>query len=389
MPSRRDGSKGCQSTELAFGLQSAFVVPAQPAKVTLQELRGVLRDATLEDVTERPIVVNVSELGVPGWGWLGGRFEEDPFRWIGFTGHPSSPIEERASRLKLARYRACWEAVRTAKRERAKLIVSHTPAMSAVTNLCCKAMGVKIPHLAFAFTFSTMPTGLRRRFFSTALRGIDRFVCFSSIERKRYSEYFDIPEDQIDSLRWAVAEAGFDSSVPPIEQPPYLCAIGGVGRDYATLIEAMRLLPDHRLVVVARPTNVEGLDLPSNVDVRTNIPLADVWNITAHAKLMVLPINDTQVPCGHGTLIMAMQLQTPSIVTESVGMADYVSDETTGLVCPPRDPEAMARIIRRLWDDEALAVRLALNGRDFATAECSEQRTVTYFTDYARSLGLL
>ena len=70
-------------------------------------------------------------------------------------------------------------------------------------------------------------------------------------------------------------------------------------------------------------------------------------------------------------------------------MGDYVKDETTGLICPPGDPEAMARTIRRLWDDETLATRLARNGQTFATEECSEQRTVTYFTDYARSLGLL
>jgi hypothetical protein len=47
----------------------------------------------------------------------------------------------------------------------------------------------------------------------------------------------------------------------------------------------------------------------------------------------------------------------------------------------------MTRTIQRMWDDEALAARLAGNGRTFAAEECSEQRTVTYFIDYARSLG--
>lgn len=340
-------------------------------------------------MTKRPAIVNVSELEPPAWNWIGGRFAEDRFRWISFTGRPSSLVEARIKRLKIGRYRACGEAARAAKREGAELIVSHTPWTSAWMSVYCQAIGVKVPHLAFAFTFSKLPTGVRRLFFKRAFRRIDRFVCFSSIERKRYSEYFDIPEDKIDSLPWSVGEPGFDPSVPSIEQPPYLCAIGGEGRDYATLVEAMRRLPDHRLVIVARPANVEVLDLPSNVSVRTNIPLADVWNITAHAKLMVLPLHDTQVPCGHGTLIMAMQLETPSIVTESAGMVDYIGDESTGLICPPGDPEAMARTIRRLWDDETLATRLARNGQTFATEECSEQRTVTYFTDYARSLGLL
>ena len=338
---------------------------------------------------ERRVAVNVSELSNPGWIWLGGRFSEDPFRWIGITGEPSSALEKKVQRPKLSAYRAAWQTAWAAKRHDAALIVSHGPRISAWTSLFCRALGVRATHLAFSFTFEELPTGTRRTLFTNAYRDIDRFVCFSSVECRRYSEYFDIPVDRIDSLHWAVAEAGYDSSAKPIEEPPYLCAVGGIGRDYRTLIDAMRLLPDRRLAIVARPANVEGIDLPSNVEVRTNIPLEDVWNITANAKLMVLPILDSLVPCGHGTLIMAMQLRVPSIVTQSTGMTDYVEDEVTGLVCPPADPEAMATCIERLWNDQALAERLIANGRKFAIEECSEERTVTYFTDYLKHLRLL
>ena len=333
--------------------------------------------------------MNVSESADPSWDWIGGRFPEDGFRWLSYTARPNPGLEERVQRPKISRYRACWDAARAAKREQAKLIVSHTPLVSAWTSIFCRALGVTAPHLAFSFTFSKLPTGARRAFIVNALRDIDRFVCFSSVERTRYVDYFDIPDDRIDSLRWSVSEPGFDPSTAPIEQAPYLCAIGGEGRDYATLVDAMRHLPDHRLAIVARPANVKGLEPTPNVSVRTNIPLADVWNLIAHAKLMVLPLRNTEVPCGHTTLITAMQLETPSIVTESVAMEDYVTDEVTGLVCPPRDPVAMARTIQRLWDDDALSARLARNGRAFVTEECSERRTVNYFIDYARSLGLL
>lgn len=363
--------------------------PPLPARLLSGDLRSVYSSASISSVTKRPVIVNVSESADPAWSWIGGRFPEDPFRWISFTGRPSSTFEKRIERPKLSRYRACWEAARAAKQENAVLIVSHTPLVSVWTNLFCRALGVKAPHLAFSFTFSKLPTHMRRRFIAKALDDIDRFVCFSSVERARYVEYFGISERRIDSLRWSAGEPEFDSSAAPIEPTPYLCAVGGEGRDYATLVEAMRRLPDHRLAIVTRPANVVGLDLPSNVSLRTNIPLADVWNVIAHAKLMVLPLRDTEVPCGHTTLISAMQLETPSIVTESLAMTDYVSDGVTGLICPPNDPDVMARTIERLWDDEALARRLGRNARAFATEECSEPRTVTYFTDYARSLGLL
>lgn len=345
--------------------------------------------ASLFRVTKAPVIVNVSESADPDWDWIGGRFDEDPFHWISFTGRPSSPLERRIRRPKISRYRACLEGARAAKREQAALVVSHTPLVSTWTSMLGRSMGVNAPHLAFSFTFSKLPTGPRKRFIRNAIRDVDRFVCFSSVEKDRYSDYFDIPADKIDNLRWSVAEPAFDRSALPIEQPPYICAVGGEGRDYATLVDAMRRLPNRRLAIVARPANVNGLDIPSNVSVRTNIPLEEVWNLIAHAELMVLPLHDTQVPCGHTTLITAMQLETPSIVTESVAMTDYITDETTGLVCPPLDPETLAHTIERLWQDEALAKRLTQSARTFATEECSEQRTVTYFRDYARKLGLL
>jgi glycosyltransferase involved in cell wall biosynthesis len=278
----------------------------------------------------KPVIVNVSENAEPGWGWLAGRFDDDPFQWMSFTGRPRSDLEERIQRPRISRYRACLEAARAAKKHGAQLIVTHTPWTAVWTSFACKAMGVKAPHLAFAFTFTGLPTGLRQRFFSRALEDVDRFVCFSSIERTRYAKHFNIPEHKIESLHWAVAEPEFDASLAPIEERPYLCAVGGEGRDYRTLVEAMRLLPDYRLAIVARPANVEGLDLPPNVSVRTNIPLTDAWNIIAHSKLMVLPITQADVPCGHVTLITAMNMGIPSIVTESAAMVDYVSNEANG-----------------------------------------------------------
>jgi glycosyltransferase involved in cell wall biosynthesis len=151
----------------------------------------------------------------------------------------------------------------------------------------------------------------------------------------------------------------------------------------------MRRLPKLKLVVVARPENLVGLDVPDNVVVHKNIPLSQVWNIIAHAKLMVLPARDAEVPCGHGTLLIAMKLDTPSILTESMAMTDYITPEETGLVCPPANPAAMAETIERLWDDGKLASSIVRTARKFAAEECSEQRTINYFRDYLRGHGLL
>ena len=335
-------------------------------------------------MSPRGIIVNVAELSDPAW--ISRHFED--YQWLGYFGAPSGWLEQKVTRPTLGRYRVCAQGVLAAKRYRADVIVTQEPYTAIYTGAFLQVAQLDIPHMAFAFTYTKLPTGARLRFARAALRKVDRFVCFSDIERQRYADYFHVPIEKIDCLRWSVGEPSFDPSTPPTEEPPYLCAIGGEGRDYGTFVEAMRLLPELRAVIVARPDNLVGLDIPPNVTVHTNIPLEDVWNITSHAKLMVLPITSTDVPCGHGTLIMAMQLRTPSIVTESAAMVDYADDGTTTLSCPPRDPGAMANVIQRLWHDDGLADRLAVNARRFAIDECGEERTVRYFRDYLRSHGL-
>ena len=333
-------------------------------------------------------IINVSEAGEAGWDWVGDLIEDDRFDWNSFSGRPKTGMERTLTRPNLGRYRACWQAVKTAKYSDAHVLVTHGPLMAAWCAAMGRSIGLRVPQLAFVFTFSTLPTGSRLALMRRSLKYVDRFVCFSTIERHRYSRLFGIPVEKIDMIRWSVGEPRFDPDQAPIEEGDYLCAIGGEGRDYATLVDAMRGLPDLKLSIVARPENVANLELPPNVTVRTNISLEEVWNITKHAKLMVLPLLDTQVPCGHGTLIMAMQLGTPSIVTESEAMGDYVHPGKTALVCPPSRPQAMASNIRRLWDDKDLADSIVKSAGDFARTECSEAATVSYFLEYAEGLGL-
>jgi hypothetical protein len=46
-----------------------------------------------------------------------------------------------------------------------------------------------------------------------------------------------------------------------------------------------RLMPTNEFIVVARPHNMIGLDVPTNVKVRTELPLGETMNILAHSRL--------------------------------------------------------------------------------------------------------
>lgn len=76
------------------------------------------------------------------------------------------------------------------------------------------------------------------------------------------------------------------------------------------------------------------------------------------------------------SLIDAMLLEVPVIATDTGGVPDLVKHEETGLLVPPKDPDALAAGILRLIDDEALAKSLATQAKRFAMAGFTNEQMV-------------
>ncbi len=133
---------------------------------------------------------------------------------------------------------------------------------------------------------------------------------------EQHSDYFQIPATRIEMI-----PGGFGSSRPVAsslsdpsaqsgkcgaEPLDAICAVGSQGRDYGTLLEAMRQLPHIRLILVAGAENLRGLDPPPNVEVLQDIPLADAEAVIHRSRFLVVPLWDSQTACGHVTIIYSM-----------------------------------------------------------------------------------
>ncbi len=117
-------------------------------------------------------------------------------------------------------------------------MISHLPLMSAAVSAGHgDALRRRTPHLAFAFNFTTLPEGTRLRYMRQALARVDQFTIFSQHERGLYSNLFGIEPERFVPVMWT-------QDAPPVQtepgltgDQPYLCAIGGEGRDFALLME--------------------------------------------------------------------------------------------------------------------------------------------------------
>ncbi|OED50712.1 hypothetical protein AB838_01110 [Rhodobacteraceae bacterium (ex Bugula neritina AB1)] len=325
------------------------------------------------------VFVNNTDLLSSEWRFLEPVWSDPRATWEFFHGTPKNWLERSVSRPHLGRYRAALQAVRSARARPAdSILVSHLPAMTAATNLARRHLCPDVRHIAFAFNFTDLPTGYRLSYFRRALQGIEQFVVFSEAERALYSQTFNIPKDRLRMLHWAM-----DAPVPGSENPapfdgPYLCAVGGEGRDYTVLAEALRYLPEIKLALVARPHSIAGIDFPENVYVFVNLPAPQTWRLAQESGGMIIPLKTGQTNCGHVTIVGAQLLNIPLIVTRSAGVIDYVDDQTA-FMTEPGNVADMIKAIRTLsYGQEPVKLRQC-NALKTARARSSQTHWVRYF----------
>jgi glycosyltransferase involved in cell wall biosynthesis len=312
----------------------------------------------------------------PSWTWFAPIFPR--IRWEFFRSNPRNWLEQRVRRPSLAAWRTCWESVRAADQGEAALVITHDARITARCAMAARIQRVRTPHVAWGFNFTTLPRGAQRRMMASAFKDVDRFIAYSTMEQRVYSEYFDIDPRRIDVVLWGVGVPQVDSPVAPLEQGEYVCAVGGNARDYRTLFAAMERNPDITLHAVLRRDNVVGLKVPPNVRLHVDVPLGKANNILAFSRFMVLPLVGAEVPCGHVTLVAAMYLKKAIVTTQSLGVADYVEDGVNSVLVPPGDVDALALRIRELWTDPQRAENLGAAGLAFARANCCEQQIIDH-----------
>lgn len=335
----------------------------------------------------KPRIVCCPEIQDERWRWHAPALGEDRLDWQFFYPISHNLIERRVRHPDVTLMRACWNGIGSIRQRGADLLFTHGPRATFWCSLFAESTRVKVPHIAYSFNYRTLPSSLKRLAMIHSFQRVDEFVVYSQMEKALYSSYFGIPSDRIQVKLWGVGKPDSGPS-SPLESGDYICAIGENRRDYRTLMAAMELNPEIPLVLVARPYNLHGLRIPKNVKTYVNVTLPTAMNILKHSRFMVLPLDGAEVPCGHVTLVAAMHLGKAFVITNSVGVRDYVHSEQS-ISCEAGSSEALASAIRLLWQDPRRCDLLGRNGRIFAEKLCSEASMVDYLRETLRQRRLL
>ena len=263
----------------------------------------------------------------------------------------------------LGALRQAWRLLRL--RPRFDAVVTMGPRPSLAYGLLCALL--RLPSrqiLSEVFLDDPRPSSpawrLKTALFRLVARRAFGLLTNSSAEIALLARRFDLPENR---LRFVPLSA---TLLPPARVPDHdgsVLSIGRTLRDLDTLMSAAREL-QAPVVVVAGARDRLPTPPPPNVRILREIPLAQTHDLLRRAAVVVIPLRPAERSTGQVVLLEALALGKPVVATRAVGTADYIRDGETGFLVPPGDAPALARAVRRLLDDPALADRLGSRAVD-------------------------
>lgn len=229
------------------------------------------------------------------------------------------------------------------------------------------------------------------------------FVC-NCREIEREASACGVPRDRIhyipnavDITRYREPEPGERQRIREAERWPanaFLCLYVGrlsAEKGVLDLLEAWRQIDRDDAVLVLVGPDMTGNPLDAGPAARAFVSTHQlerrvIFHGESRDVARLFRAADAYAQPSHyeafsNAVIEAMATGLPLVASAVGGMLDCVVDEHNGLLCPPREPAALARQLRRLMDSPDLARRLGAQARATVVADFEKEATLRKFRD--------
>jgi glycosyltransferase involved in cell wall biosynthesis len=220
---------------------------------------------------------------------------------------------------------------------------------------------------------------------------IQRIAVHSTLQRDIAINELGIPAEQVHVVPYQV-DPDYWRPQPGVDEERLVVSAGLEHRDYPTLFRAVDGM-DARVVIGAashwsrQRNTAEGPGLPSNVEVGSFGYLA-LRDLYARAAVVVVPLFDVDFQAGVTTILEAMAMGKPVVVTHTQGQFDVVEDRraaTRGSLPRIRPVSLLRAMAREAGED------VKPNGFYVEVGDPSAlRRALTYLLDHPserRALG--
>lgn len=206
-------------------------------------------------------------------------------------------------------------------------------------------------------------------------------ICtLSECESESFNSILGIPKDRLAHVPFGVDKDFFKPMKSGTED--FIMTMGhNLDRDYGTLMEAMRG-SKFELKVVARPHNLRGMDIPSNVTPYYKfIPYTDLRDMLSRCSFVAITTNDMEYTPGQSATLGAMAMGKAVILTKTRGIFDRkLKDHKECIFVKPGDVNGLREKIDYLIDNPKEAEMIGKNARKLVEEKYNSE-------NYARVLA--
>lgn len=270
------------------------------------------------------------------------------------------------------------------------IVISHHPYMALYLALGLALLGKKTRHHAFSFNHGNgrFFRGVMRKLAIVLFKRIDGFVVFSEKEKEIYGKYYKIPYEKFSFTHWAVNPPEVDGELPQyiLQAKPYVCCMGRNNRDFGLFQKVVSDL-DIPAIVVSKLGQVDCSCLPSNVVLKEDIPMKEAMQVLANSQFCVTPIKDASTGAGHITIVSAMQLGVPHILTRLPTVSDYFIDGEHGVFVDAGSIESLKMAVLALWGNVDMRSKFSSSSQAFADRWFSEEASRSSLEAYLNAIA--
>jgi len=221
---------------------------------------------------------------------------------------------------------------------------------------------------------------------------IQAILLTSARQREHAAKELGVPPSKLHPYSVSVDERFWTPGEAARER--MICSAGVEGRDYATLLEAVRGLDVVVELGVATPTLAGGEALrrcgldPDNIpaNVRLTSPsLRELRSLYARSQFVVIPLRESDYDPGSTVALEAMAMGKAVVMTRTGGQSELIREGETGLRVPPGDVAALRSAIQRLLDNPDEALRMGRAGRQLVEQRHGLDRFIAHVARVAEA----
>jgi len=206
-----------------------------------------------------------------------------------------------------------------------------------------------------------------QRLYARALRGTQAIVTYAKSEAEQLRGWLGTAPPEISFVPFGVDVDAF-RPVPEV-RPEFDVLTVGVDprRDFGLLLRIAARRPELSFRIVASAEHARALkDVPANVAVETDIPLDQVRDRLAQARVVALPVRDNSYSGATTTLLQAMAMAKPVVVsrTDAIATGYELEDSVNCCLVPPGDEAAFERALLEMLTGADAATTLGIRARE-------------------------